>query len=235
MFPGVVRGEPEPAPVQCTDKSGGAREVGEAWKEECNNCRCGSTGVPLCTQKFCGNPEPYCTDKSGQRREVGDSWKEDCNNCRCGSTGASLCTQRFCIDVEAFREDRYLFTVDSSKNTEEILQCKADGARNCRAVRLNPSLLSSPPSSQFLKLLSGSDVELQILRGPADLSSPTLNYQFSLTDGGDGSLTYRQSTSAAIGSFRPTTGSVHYTVESCGDGCNVIYERDSDYFNQFQD
>lgn len=192
MFPGVVRGEPEPAPVQCTDKSGG-------------------------------------------KREVGDVWKEDCNNCRCGSTGASLCTQRFCIDVEAFREDRYLFTVDSSKKTEEILQCKTDGARNCKAVRLNPSLLSSPPSSQFLKLLSGSDVELQVLRGPADLNSPTLSYQFSLTDGGDGSLTYRPSTSAAIGSFRPSTGSVHYTVESCGDGCNVIYERDSDYFNQFED
>lgn len=131
--------------------------------------------------------------------------------------------------------DRYLFTVDSSKKTEEILQCKTDGARNCKAVRLNPSLLSSPPSSQFLKLLSGSDVELQVLRGPADLNSPTLSYQFSLTDGGDGSLTYRPSTSAAIGTFRPSTGSVHYTVESCGDGCNVIYERDSDYFNQFED
>ena len=78
-------------------------------------------------------------------------------------------------------------------------------------------------------------MELEVVRGPADQSSPTLSYQFSLTDGGDGSLTYRPATSASQGVFRPTTGSVHYTVEACGDGCNVIYERDSDYFSQFED
>jgi len=182
-------------------------------------------------------PVPHCTDQSGQRREVGEAWKEDCNNCRCGNTAVPLCTQRFCIDVEQFRKDRYLFTVDTSRSTEGIVQCRSDGARNCQAVILHPSQLSpsAQSGSQFLKLLPGSEVELEVVRGPADQSSPTLSYQFSLTDGGDGSLTYRPATSASQGAFRPTTGSVHYTVEACGDGCNVIYERDSDYFSQFED
>jgi len=190
MFPGATRGEPEPAPV------------------------------------------PHCTDKAGGRKEVGQSWKEDCNNCRCGTNGKSLCTLRFCIDVS--NRDGYLFTVDTSKNTDGIIQCKADGAKNCKVVKLNLQHLSSS-SSQFLKLFPGSDVQLEVKRGPEDLNSSSLSYHFTMTGGGEGSLTYRQSTLSAYGSFRPDSGSVHYTVESCGEGCNVIYERDSDYFNQFED
>ena len=60
MFPGVSRSETEPAPVpHCTDQSGQRREVGEAWKEDCNNCRCGNTAVPLCTQRFCIDVEQF--------------------------------------------------------------------------------------------------------------------------------------------------------------------------------
>jgi len=179
-----------------------------------------------------------CTDKSGKRREVGESWKEDCNQCSCGKTGVALCTQRFCINVEEFKQEKFLFTVDPSKNAEEIAQCSSEGAQNCRAVKLNPEHLSSasPRDSQFLKLLAGSDVEMEVVRGPADLSSDTLSYVFRLTDGGEGTLTIRQSTSAAYGSFKPISGSVHYIVEKCqGDGCNVIYERDSNFFNNFED
>merc|ERR1711941_114070 len=115
----------------------------------------------------------------------------------------------------------------------------SDGARNCQAVILHPSQLSpsAQSGSQFLKLLPGSEVELEVVRGPADLSSDTLSYVFRLTDGGEGTLTIRQSTSAAYGSFKPISGSVHYNVEACtsGEGCNVIYERDSNFFNNFED
>jgi len=178
-----------------------------------------------------------CTDSSGERREVGESWAEECNTCRCGNKGIALCTHRFCINVEEFKKEKSLFTVDQTKNAEEIIQCRAEGAKNCRAVKLNSesrSLLAT--DSQLLKLLPGSEVELQVVRGPADLSSDTLSYVFKLTDGGEGTLTLRQSTSTAYGSFKPITGSVHYTVEACaGDGCNVIYERDSNFFNNFED
>jgi len=183
-------------------------------------------------------PTVSCNDTSGNRREVGESWKDDCNTCRCGNTGLALCTHRFCINVEDFKKERFLFTLDSTRNVEEIAQCSSEGAKNCKAVKLHPEYLSSTSTtdSQFLKLLPGSEVELEVVRGPADLSSDTLSYVFRLTDGGEGTLTVRQSTSAAYGSFKPISGSVHYNVEACrGDGCNVIYERDSNFFNNFED
>jgi len=134
--------------------------------------------------------------------------------------------------------DKFLFTVDSTKNAEEIVQCSSEGAQNCKAVTLNSEHLSSASTtdSQFLKLLPGSEVELQLVRGPADLSSDSLSYVFRLRDGGEGILTVRQSTSTAYGTFKPTSGSVHYNVEACkGKGCNVIFERDSNFFNNFED
>jgi len=248
------------------DERGVPRVAGDTWKEDCNDCRCTDNLVPGCTRKLCGAPttshpsssaprvggvmfpghsrgDPVtvttlsCNDKNGTRREVGESWKEDCNNCRCGNTGVALCTHRFCINEE-FKKDKFLFTVDSTKNVEEIVQCSNDGAKNCKAVKLNANHLSSTSTtdSQFLKLLPGSDVELEVVRGPADLSSDTLSYVFRLTDGGEGTLTVRQSTSKAYGSFKPIKGSVHYSVEACsGDGCNVIYERDRNFFNNFED
>jgi len=186
-----------------------------------------------------GDPEPVtvtCTDSSGARREVGESWKEECNSCSCGDRGLAVCTQRFCINPDEFRKEKYLFTVDSSRSTEGIIQCQSEGAKNCVVVQLNSQYLRSARDSQFVKLFSGSDVEMRVTRGPADLTSPRLSYIFSLTDGGEGSLTINQSTSAAYASFKPITGSVHYNIEYCGEGCgNVMYERDSDYFNQFQD
>jgi len=179
-------------------------------------------------------PVPHCTDRDGKRREVGDSWNEDCNNCSCGKTGKSFCTLRFCVSRP---RDVFLFTVDTSKNTDDIRQCRAEGAKNCKVVQLNHQVLSSSEflsSPKVLKLFPKSDVELELKRGPEDLNTPTLSYVFSVTGGGEGSLTFRKSTLATYGSIKPP-GSVHYTVESCGDGCNVMYERASDFFNNFQD
>merc|ERR1711953_100491 len=150
---------------------------------------------------------------------------------------ASLPIMQSCNPGISADQEKSMGTVDQTKNAEEIIQSRAEGAKNCRAVKLNSesrSLLAT--DSQLLKLLPGSEVELQVVRGPADLSSDTLSYVFKLTDGGEGTLALRQSTSTAYGSFKPITGSVHYTVEACaGDGCNVIYERDSNFFNDFED
>ena len=40
---------------------------------------------------------------------------------------------------------------------------------------------------------------------------------------------------SVFASIKPVTGTVMYSVESVGQGGNVIYERDMGYFNQFQD
>jgi len=222
-FCGAFPGPPPPTtsqPTSSAPRTGGIKFPGDSRAEQ--------TTVKTVS----------CTDQSGKMREVGESWAEDCNQCRCGNKGIASCTHRFCINVEEFKKDKFLFTVDSTKNTEEIVQCSSEGAQNCKAVTLNSEHLSSASTtdSQFLKLLEGSEVELQLVRGPADLSSDSHSYVFRLRDGGEGILTVRQSTSTAYGTFKPTSGSVHYNVEACkGNGCNVIFERDSNFFNNFED
>ena len=123
--------------------------------------------------------------------------------------------------------------MDLTKNTEKIIQCRAEGAKNCRAVKLDSearSLLASTTDSHYLQLLPGSGVKLLVRKSPADLSSDRLSYWLRLSDGGEGTLTFSQSTSTVYGSFKPITGSVHYTVEACAKAdCNVIYERDMDF------
>merc|ERR1711973_884209 len=56
----------------------------------------------------------------------------------------------------------------------------------------------------------------------------------ALTDGGEGNIVVGTSGSM-YGSVKPLEGPVHYTLESCGQGCSVLIERSSDWFNQFQD
>ena len=63
---------------QCgEDSEGNPRLVGDSWKEECNNCRCTSTGVPVCTLRFCVNREEHeCVDEQGNRRQHLEMWEE---------------------------------------------------------------------------------------------------------------------------------------------------------------
>merc|ERR1711963_1201276 len=64
--------------AQCgEDSEGNPRLVGDSWKEECNNCRCTSTGVPVCTLRFCVNREEHeCVDERGNQREHLEMWEE---------------------------------------------------------------------------------------------------------------------------------------------------------------
>ena len=76
---------------------------------------------------------------------------------------------------------------------------------------------------------------LQLRRAPTGSPTSTLSYSFSLSDGGEATLTMRPSTGAVFASIKPVTGSAIYTVEPCGQGCNLLYKRDNRFFNKFQD
>ena len=56
-----------------------------------------------------------------------------------------------------------------------------------------------------------------------------------LTDGGEASLTVNTATGGVYGSVKPLTGDVHYFMEATNPSGSVIYERNKDYFNQFED
>jgi len=84
-------------------ETGLTRNLGDAWQEECNRCRCIGDGKPACTKRLCtvpqdsdleeeitdvksgGSTENLCGYDSvtGKAREKGESWKDDCNTCVC--------------------------------------------------------------------------------------------------------------------------------------------------------
>ena len=72
-------------------------------------------------------------------------------------------------------------------------------------------------------------------REPEDKTKTRLSYNFMLTDGGEASLTVNTATGGVYGSVKPLTGDVHYFMEATNPSGSVIYERNKDYFNQFED
>jgi len=241
VFPGAIpatRDEGDDAVEVCTDRDGRPRIPGESWKEDCNTCQCDSNGNAFCTEIFCDNRDDaveVCTDGNGKPRIPGESWKEDCNTCSCAKTGVALCSQRFCINTQP--KDFYLFTEDPSKDKSSIPQCNQDGVENCRAVTINNGLLTSKvPSEQFIKLIQGTNIELQLKGNPTAGSSPgRQSYRFSLTDGGEASMTVNSKTGGVYGTIRPLTGDYLYTLEAAFGGGSVLYQRNKNYFNQFED
>ena len=92
--------------VACVDNNGAAREVGDSWMDDCNNCMCTESGNS-CTKMLCNFALPFemsglrtgadsqCLDGEGRSREIGETWMEDCNNCMCTKSGSS-CTKKLC-------------------------------------------------------------------------------------------------------------------------------------------
>ena len=77
-------------------------------------------------------------------------------------------------------------------------------------------------------------IHMTLRRDPEVTTSGGVSLAPALTDGGEGNIVVGTSRSM-YGSVKPLEGPVHYTLESCGQGCSVLIERSSDWFNQFQD
>jgi len=251
-------------PQVCKDSLGNSREEGEEWVDGPQSCSCGG-GLTICANvteeegvkknqpiprrgavNFPGSSKPRagagtCLDAARNERSEGESWKEDCNTCRCTSNGVTACTEIFCGDVDKDDTTPALFEEDPTQNVINTVQCRQEGVKNCRAVTLNMDYLqTSVKPGDFIEFLDGTNVSMKLRRAPSGSSSATLSYSFSLSDGGEGTVTVRPNNDKTVGpsvyaSVKPVTGNIMYTVESCGQGCNVVYERDSGYFNQFQD
>jgi len=134
-----------------------------------------------------------------------------------------------------------LLKADLTRDVSARGQCMQDGVKNCRAVIINFDYLKTNiQPGDSLYFIAGSDLSMKLQRPPMISSSGSESYSFSLSDGGEGMITVKHRNTpgiqpAVFASIKPATGSVMYSVESCGQGCNVIYERDRGYFNQFQD
>merc|ERR1712198_83330 len=148
-----------------------------------------------------------------------------------------VCTQAFCVNIsQDIRSESTIFREDSNKDVSRTAQCNQDGVSHCRAVTINSDfLVNQLRIGEAVKFLPGINISMKLRRPPTGSVSNTLSYSFSLSDGGEASLTIRPRSNSVFASIRPITGSVTYSVESCGSNCNVLYERDISYFNQFQD
>jgi len=87
---------------------------------------------------------------------------------------------------------------------------------------------------KYLKTLNTTDsIITELLRVITNLASPQVS--FMLTDGGEATLTVNTATGGVYGSVKPLTGDVHYYLEASGSSGSVLYQRPSNYFNQFED
>merc|ERR1712013_200750 len=199
--------------VTCVDSNGTAREEGDSWMDDCNNCMCTESGNS-CTKMLCNFALPFamsglrtgadsqCLDREGSSREIGETWMEACNNCRCTKSGSS-CTKKLCNFL--------------GHNLNPGLQC-TDEQNLTREHLESWEQVPSPP--EVVKEVA--DVQLVWL---TDLSME-IQLEENIVVGTSGSM---------YGAVKPLEGPVHYTLESCGQGCSVLIERSSDWFNQFED
>merc|ERR1711915_402433 len=131
-----------------------------------------------------------------------------------------------------------LFEEDLEKNVADIIQCKQEGVLNCRAVSINLDYLKAKlKSGDSIEFLESSEISMKLRRDPTVSSSGSESFSFSLADGGEAIVTVKanEKSTSVFATIKPVTGNVTYAVESCGGGCNVLYERDIGYFNQFVD
>merc|ERR1711973_746117 len=242
-----------------SDERGLERQPGDSWQEDCNRCRCLSTGVKGCTRKFCGGEvSRKCVDSQGQERQDGERWEETPDICSC-TEGLVVCTSLAVIPgtkkdknsgvrfpgannqdtagqdsqdrAEEDGQDRSLFTRVPGKDVSQTAQCRQAGVSNCVAVNMNYQYLDTV--GQSLSLIQGSGVTMNLRHPPT--GSTSLSYNFSLGDGGEGTVTVRHNTGSVFASIRPSTGPVLFYIEACGQGCTVMYQRQKSYFNQFTD
>ena len=99
---------------------------------------------------------------------------------------------------------------------------------------ITSGILRSLQAGATMELVADEGVLMTLRRDPEVTTSGGVSLAFLLSDGGEGNIVVGTN-GAMFGSIKPLTGSVHYTLQSCGEQCSVLMERPSDWFNQFQD
>jgi len=148
------------------------------------------------------------------------------------------------VELTTIRTDKgrvfpVLFEVDTERNVSNTVQCNQDQVLSCKAVKLDTVLLQSLTPGSVVMLLNDTDFTMELVSPPSVSNLPSISYSFILSTGGEATLTTRQGGGLAI---QPSVyASIHtytkwiYNVESCGTNCTVMYRRDANYFNQFED
>jgi len=209
-----------------------------------------------------------CLDSLGKTRQEGEKWEESADICSCGQ-GEVVCTSLTTV-TDVKRDNTVILTTDgvnfpdnnqqvreassidqenmaapalftsALRDVSQTVQCRQAGITNCQAVNINLEYLETVKPGDSIRFIQGYQLSMKLRRAPLGPSSSSMSYSFSLSDGGEGTVTVRPNKGSRTGpsvfsSIRPVTGSVIFSVEACGHGCNVLYERNIEFFNQFED
>eukprot|EP00092_Neocalanus_flemingeri_P005529 GFUD01005959.1.p1 GENE.GFUD01005959.1~~GFUD01005959.1.p1 ORF type:complete len:421 (+),score=92.82 GFUD01005959.1:48-1265(+) len=140
-------------------------------------------------------------------------------------------------------EDRVfspLFELKLQANVSTIPQCLQEGIVACRAVKLDRELLESLTLGRIVMLVEGTtDFTMELTNSPSGSKLSSVAYSFLLSTGGSGTMTVRNNEDPhkepSVFASINTHGKWMYFVESCGEDCTIIYQRDSNFFNNFED
>merc|ERR1712008_647722 len=213
------------------DERGALRQPGDNWQEASNRCRCLASGRPGCTRKFCGDFPSLAEPVESKRDNPSPVAAAGVN-----FPGSKQQPKGTAVTGQDSNTGATLFIADLTRDVSRTVQCQQAGVSNCLAVKINYEYLAtSVQPGDSLGFMSGSALSMKLRRAPSGSSSSSLSYSFSLSDGGEGTVTVRPRTGSVFASVRPLTGAIMFAVESCGQACNVMYQRDTGYFNQFKD
>jgi len=142
------------------------------------------------------------------------------------------------IPVDEDRVFPALFSVKTEMDVSATPQCLQDGIVTCSGVSLNTDILTSLTEGSVVMLLSGQDFTMELQRF-ALAKSRSSSYHFQLSNGGSATMTVGEiqdpEKQPSVYATIRTHGQWLYFVESCGVDCTVIYTRDANYFNNFED
>jgi len=126
--------------------------------------------------------------------------------------------------------------VGSPEEASSIPQCQQGGVLVCRRVTPDLALLSALTVGQPMALLASSEetMIMELSREPTVTGSGGMSRTFKVGLGGQAVITVGP-TGSMFGSINPASSTKLYAIESCGQDCTVLLERDSNWFNQFED
>jgi len=227
----------------CGEVDGEVRQDGDTWKDKdgCNTCTCyGSETV--CTEKYCEDrnlvdecsENEDCMAPGGECEHLADAYCE-CINHHCEVRGGFPLSQ----EEEMRGTDEALpslFTAVADPSARSLVQCTGEGKTSCKKINIDKNVLDDLRVGDKVKLLEDLPVTLSLRFDPDHGSSTTsTSYIFTTGDGGEALITVGNDRPSVYGSVKPSTGDVHYVMESCGNNCNIMAERDAGYFNNFED
>ena len=209
----------------CIDRLGEARQEGESWVVQRagrnNQCQC-TNGLVLCVAESESVAAPVIPSiRVTEEKDAGAriNFPEEKRTAAAGVRSSRSGNQALLKIVEA---------------TSQAGQCNQAGVERCRGVEANLDLIKTLRPGATLDLVEGEGITMELRSLPKITQSGAFSLSFLLSDGGEGNIVIGSSGSM-FGSIKPLSGEIHQVLESCGDNCSVLFERSSNFFDQFED